>query len=265
MFSGLVYPMIWEDPDVDMDAMGLSRGDRVVTIASGGCNWLAYLERGPASIEAVDLNSHHVALSRLKQAAYNSTADDTELMQFFGSPGRKDNAALYDTHFAPRLDMATRAYWEGRDTFARRKITIFERNIHRTGLLGRFIAFGHAIARLNGVDPAMMLTARDLGEQKALFETYLAPLFDTALVQRGAKMPVSLFGLGIPPAQYDALLDGHGSMADVLKERVRKLACDSRCATITLHGWPLAAVSPRPAKARRCPRSTLTACPPSAP
>lgn len=40
-FSGLVYPQIWEDPEVDMEAMALGEGHRVVTIASGGCNVLA--------------------------------------------------------------------------------------------------------------------------------------------------------------------------------------------------------------------------------
>src|SRR4051794_1886847 len=50
LFSGLVYPQIWEDPDVDMDAMQLGHGHRVVTIASGGCNILAYLTRSPARI-----------------------------------------------------------------------------------------------------------------------------------------------------------------------------------------------------------------------
>ena len=48
-FSGLVYPQIWEDPEVDMEAMQLGEGHRVVTIASGGCNILAYLTRSPAS------------------------------------------------------------------------------------------------------------------------------------------------------------------------------------------------------------------------
>src|SRR5690606_7561129 len=36
----------------------------------------------------------------------------------------------------------------------------------------------------------------------------------------------SLFGLGIPPAQYDFLIsDGDGTMADVLAARLEKLAC----------------------------------------
>ncbi|TIX20979.1 MAG: DUF3419 family protein, partial [Mesorhizobium sp.] len=41
VFSGLVYPQIWEDPDVDIDAMQLRQGHSIVTIASGGCNILA--------------------------------------------------------------------------------------------------------------------------------------------------------------------------------------------------------------------------------
>jgi S-adenosylmethionine:diacylglycerol 3-amino-3-carboxypropyl transferase len=73
-FSGLVYPQIWEDPQVDMDAMELGDHHRIVTIASGGCNILAYLTRNPDRIDAVDLNAAHVALNRLKLTAMRSTA-----------------------------------------------------------------------------------------------------------------------------------------------------------------------------------------------
>ena len=37
-FKGLVYPQIWEDPAVDMEALAITPESRVVTIASGGCN-----------------------------------------------------------------------------------------------------------------------------------------------------------------------------------------------------------------------------------
>ena len=36
MFEGLVYAQIWEDPEVDMDALELGPRSRLVTIASGG-------------------------------------------------------------------------------------------------------------------------------------------------------------------------------------------------------------------------------------
>jgi S-adenosylmethionine-diacylglycerol 3-amino-3-carboxypropyl transferase len=51
------------------------------------------------------------------------------------------------------------------------------------------------------------------------------PVFDKALLKRLTSMRASLFGLGIPPAQYDALCDhGRLNMHDVLLERTRRLA-----------------------------------------
>ena len=35
-FSKLVYPQIWEDPVVDMEALGIGPGHEVIAIASGG-------------------------------------------------------------------------------------------------------------------------------------------------------------------------------------------------------------------------------------
>ena len=52
LFKGLVYPQIWEDPDVDMAALAIQPGHRIVTIASGGCNALSYLTADPARVEA---------------------------------------------------------------------------------------------------------------------------------------------------------------------------------------------------------------------
>ena len=46
-FRQLVYPQIWEDPVVDLAALRLTRQDRVIAIASGGCNVLSYLTADP--------------------------------------------------------------------------------------------------------------------------------------------------------------------------------------------------------------------------
>ena len=74
MFKGFVYNQIWEDPDVDLEALALGPGHRLVTIASGGCNVLNYLAADPERIIAVDLNPNHVALTRLKLAALAGSA-----------------------------------------------------------------------------------------------------------------------------------------------------------------------------------------------
>ncbi|MCK5748642.1 MAG: DUF3419 family protein, partial [Oricola sp.] len=68
-FNGLVYPQIWEDPDVDMAALDLAPDEDLFCIASGGCNAMSYLTARPASVTAVDLSPAHVALLRLKAAA----------------------------------------------------------------------------------------------------------------------------------------------------------------------------------------------------
>lgn len=227
LFSGLVYAQIWEDPEVDMEAMDLAEGARIVTIGSGGCNMLAYLSRRPASIEVVDLNPNHVALNRLKLAAFRHLPDHASVRRLLGEPSVKTNAHMYQRHVAPHLDAGTRDYWKARDLMGRRRITVFNRNIYRTGLLGRFITLGHLIARSHGVRLEELAETRSLREQRLFFDNRIAPLFDKPLIRWLTRRKSSLFGLGIPPQQYDELasLAEDGTIAPVLRHRLEKLAC----------------------------------------
>ena len=73
----------------------------------------------------------------------------------------------------------------------------------------------------------MLFRSRNIGEQRRFFNEELAPVFDKPLLKWATSRKASLFGLGIPPAQYDSLItSGDGSMASVLKARLEKLACD---------------------------------------
>ena len=83
-FQDLVYPQIWEDPVVDLEALELHPTCHVVAIASGGCNVLSYLVGDPAKITAVDLNSAHIALTRLKLVAARRLASYDEFYRLFG-------------------------------------------------------------------------------------------------------------------------------------------------------------------------------------
>ncbi len=228
LFSGLVYSQIWEDPAIDLEALNLGPNDRVIAIASGGCNALSYLSAAPARITAVDLNFHHVALNRLKISAIRYLPDHDELFRFLGKADSPENLELYASHLRGRLDPDSRAYWDGRDILGRRRIGMFARNVYRKGLLGRFIGAGHAIARLHGCDPSRLLTARSLREQREFFEAEIQPILRSRVVRFLADQPFSLYGLGIPPAQYAALLSSASEgmkMADVLEQRLRRLAC----------------------------------------
>jgi S-adenosylmethionine-diacylglycerol 3-amino-3-carboxypropyl transferase len=225
-FSELVYPQIWEDPRVDMKALAITPGTRLVTIASGGCNLMSYLTAGPERILAVDLNHAHIALNRMKLVAARHLPDAAAFRRFFADAADAANTDLYDRYIAPHLDATSRVYWEGRDKLGRRRITAFRRGFYRTGLLGTCIAFAHAVARLYGRDPRRMLEAGTRAEQVRIYEAELAPLFKRRLVRRILGNETSLYGLGIPPAQYKALLGDASHMADVVEARLRKLACD---------------------------------------
>ena len=225
LFQKLVYAQIWEDPKVDMDAMAIAPGNVVVTIASGGCNAFSYLLDDPAQVEAVDLNPAHIAFNKLKLAALQSLPDYETFHRFYAMADDRANLAAYRQFIQPKLDEQTRTYWDGRSLSGRQRISMFSRHLYRHGLLGNFIGWGHRVARLYGVNPAIMLEARSLEEQRQIFDDRIAPLFEKPLVQWMTRRKSSLFGLGIPPQQYDALAGGEG-MADVLRQRLEKLACD---------------------------------------
>jgi S-adenosylmethionine-diacylglycerol 3-amino-3-carboxypropyl transferase len=224
-FKGLVYAQIWEDPVVDMAALEITPECRIVTIASGGCNALSYLTANPAHITALDLNTAHVALNKLKMASLRHLPDFEHLRRFFAEADCASNIAAYRQYVAPHLDEPTRRYWEGRDLVGRRRIGGFKTGIYKRGLLGNFIGVAHLLARLYRVDLRDLLKAQSLEEQRHIFENKFAPIFDRRFVRWLTNHPATLFGLGIPPAQYDALA-GDERMAEVLRRRLEKLACD---------------------------------------
>lgn len=224
-FRGLVYAQIWEDPVVDMDGLAIGPGMRVMSIASGSCNALSYLTADPAQVTAVDLNRAHIALSHLKIAAIRHLPSYERFRRFIAEADHKENAEVYKLQIAPHLDPVSRKYWEGRDFTGRRRISHFTRGIYRQGLLGGFIGVAHLFAKLYKIDLKRVLEAPTLEDQRAIFERELSPVFDKKFVRWLTDRPASLFGLGIPPAQYEALA-GDRKMAEVLRQRLEKLACD---------------------------------------
>ncbi len=227
MFQGFVYNQIWEDPDIDLEALELQPHHRLITIASGGCNILNYLAADPAQIIAIDLNPNHVALARLKLSALANLPNHDSFFRFFGEADDKANGVAFDDILAAHLDSDTRAYWQKHIPLRGRRINMFSRNLYRYGLLGRFIGVLHAVAKLHGTSLEPILAARSRAEQRTLFERHIAPLFDYKSIRMISKSPVSLYALGIPPAQYDELVAGtNGNAIAVLRERVERLACD---------------------------------------
>jgi S-adenosylmethionine-diacylglycerol 3-amino-3-carboxypropyl transferase len=224
-FSGLVYPQIWEDPLVDLEALSLKDGEHLVAIASGGCNILSYLATAPIRITAIDLNPAHVALNKLKLAAIRHLLDYRALHRFFAEADAHENVRAYEEHIRPHLDEMSRRYWEARNLLGRRRIGYFRTNLYRHGLLGTFIGASHLLARMHGRDPRNILAAKSRDEQRKIFESELAPLFEKRHIRWLLNKPSALFGLGIPPSQFDALKGNETHMSNVLQQRLERLAC----------------------------------------
>jgi S-adenosylmethionine-diacylglycerol 3-amino-3-carboxypropyl transferase len=227
MFKGFVYNQIWEDPEVDLTALALQPHHRLITIASGGCNVLNYLAADPAKITAIDLNSNHIALTRLKIAALRDLPSYEDFFRFFGEAKDKANRGAFEDFLSDGLDAETREHWQRHVPLRGRRINMFARNLYRYGLLGRFIGILHAIAKLSGKRLEEIVEAKTPAEQREAFDRVIAPLLDHKAVRLLSKSPVSLYALGIPPAQYDELVaESKGDPIVILRQRVEKLACD---------------------------------------
>ena len=224
-FERLVYTQIWEDPACDLEAMAVESHHRIITIASAGCNALAYLLADPAEVIAVDLNRAHLALLDLKMGALRAFDQHQDFLEMFGRGHSKANIVRFRQQIAPLLSVEARRWWMARDAFGRPRIGMFTAGLHRHGLTGRFIGILHAWARVRGVRLEDWTRAKTQQEQAEWFDTKVAPLFDGALVRRLAASPPVVWNLGIPPSQHEALCEGEvQTMASVLRERARRLA-----------------------------------------
>jgi len=227
VFKGFVYNQIWEDPAVDLAALALKPHHSLITIASGGCNVLNYLAANPARVIAIDLNSNHVALTKLKLAALRALPSYDDFFRFFGEANDDLNRDAFDNILSRHLDEATRRHWGKRGPLRGRRIDMFAHDLYRHGLLGRFIGILHVIARLNGKDLKEILASKTLEEQRTAFKETVVPILENKTIQLLSRSPVSLYALGIPPAQYDALTAGSkANPMDILRRRIEKLACD---------------------------------------
>jgi S-adenosylmethionine-diacylglycerol 3-amino-3-carboxypropyl transferase len=221
-FRRLVYTQIWEDPEADLAALQLPLGSTIVTISSGGCNALSYLTAQPAQVYAVDLNEAHLSLLKLKLAAIRTFSNYSDFWQFFGEAASPANAQLYRYRLRPLLDSEARAYWDRRNSIGRPRYAYFTNGFYRHGMLGRFIGLAHLVAKLAGVDLAVLLTGDiDAPERVAALER-LDWLFHSPLARLMTRTPALLFSLGIPPQQR-ALLGAVAPLNEVLHERLLRL------------------------------------------
>lgn len=104
--SRLSYAQCWEDWRVLSDALAVGPGDRVLSVASAGCNSLALALQG-AEVVGIDLSPPQIALCELKLAG--AALAYPRFLQLLGL-GEGDPLDAY-REIEPRLGEDCRAYW----------------------------------------------------------------------------------------------------------------------------------------------------------
>ncbi len=60
---------------------------------------------------------------------------------------------------------------------------MFKHGAYKRGLLGGFIGAAHLVAKLYRIDPRKLLEAKDMEDQRRIFEEHMAPIFDRKFVR----------------------------------------------------------------------------------
>jgi S-adenosylmethionine-diacylglycerol 3-amino-3-carboxypropyl transferase len=79
-----VYNILFEDAEVDETLLDLGPDATVLSISGAGCGVAGMVSRQPRSIDAVDINHHHLALTALKCAAAVHSESYTDFYDLLG-------------------------------------------------------------------------------------------------------------------------------------------------------------------------------------
>lgn len=216
VFANLfVYNILYEDSEVDGRYLQLDEESRVLSISAAGCGVAGMLRFRPTSIDALDINPHHLSLSALKMAGAVHMKSWSEFYDMFGRGWHPDPRRAVQEVGAYLPEWMQR-YWS-------RHWHRFERSLYLEGVTAKMLA---QLRRICGVDGAW------LKEQLALpmevraqnIDAVFARAQEDRLVRMVAESPINLVALGINFAQRERLLtdSGHATMLDVVHNHLRK-------------------------------------------
>jgi S-adenosylmethionine-diacylglycerol 3-amino-3-carboxypropyl transferase len=126
--SGIAFTRAWEDDRVDLLALAVEPGERVLAIAAAGDIPLALASEGAAEVIAVDRNPAQLHLAALKIAAAGWDAEERHGWFESGRVSRVD--AAYRSRLRSALPPDARAYWDAH-------IGAFTNGLHDSEGVGR--------------------------------------------------------------------------------------------------------------------------------
>lgn len=111
-FGIVRYANCWEDADLLLDALKPKKGDRILSIASGGDNSFSLLCNDPEVVVAADISLSQLHLIELKSCAIK-LLERNEIISFLGFTPGENRLGVFNklkVHLSP----AARSFWEGK-------------------------------------------------------------------------------------------------------------------------------------------------------
>lgn len=224
----IVFNTAWEDPELDLKALNLSKDDQIVMITSAGCNALAYAIRGPKHIYSIDRNPCQNAILELKIAAIKEFDYDT-FWKMWGE-GKLPN---FTTQYYPRLrkylSPSAAAFWDSKSYYFDGKRLRNSFYYHGcSGFLGWMVIRVYC-KMLPGLLQAVqsLWTAENSKEQRNIYEHKIKPKFWNAVTLNLLASSMSLtFMTGVPKPQQK-LLEEEGGVVDFVKKQFEWICTDS--------------------------------------
>lgn len=202
VFSNLfVYNILWEDSEVDARFLGVDESSSVLAISAAGCGIAGLVAHNPASIDAVDINRHHLALAALKASAAMRLRSYDEFYGMFG----------LGVHAHP--DRVLGRLVEGMPpwiaTHWARRGHVFRSSLYERGLTAKMLS---AFRRMTGVDAAWMrsLVRKSTPERVHDIDAVFASAIRKPHIAAALRSPAQLLSLGINFTQRDRLLAENG-------------------------------------------------------
>jgi S-adenosylmethionine-diacylglycerol 3-amino-3-carboxypropyl transferase len=211
-----VYSILYEDSEVDERFLEIGPDSTILEITGAGCRTAGHVSQHPRSIDAVDINGHHLALTALKISAVRHVPEQRTLHALFGgAPSTDSRQHLGDT--VSGLPTWLRHYWEAR----RRSL--------REGLLGRGLTAQLLgwLRFLSGIDESFLrqLIAKPVSARLTLVDELFEPVFRRREVAAVLRSPLCLLALGVNYAQRDRMLSAERTdIVGFVMKHLRKVA-----------------------------------------
>lgn len=193
-----VYNILFEDAEVDETHLEIDERSRILSITGAGCGVAGMISRHPVSIDAVDINPHHLALAALKCTAARRLPRYSTFYDLCGRGWQPD----------PKRTVRDLAQWMPRwmQRHWSKHHTLFNRSLYLEGVTARMLG---AFRKWTGLDDAWLRWAITLPPEDRMraVDEWIGPVLRNPIARAYLRSPAQLVALGINFEQRDRILE----------------------------------------------------------